>query len=50
MQKVNLFSLNFDEADFGNHVHDFVAMLLNNNNIECFGHAVKGQCYFHVPY
>ena len=32
MKKVNIFSLNFDVADFGNHVHNFVAMLLNNNN------------------
>lgn len=37
LKKPNIFSLNFDVADFGNHVHDFVAMLLNNNNIEKTG-------------
>ena len=35
LKKTNIFSLNFDVADFGNHVHNFVAML--NNNIEKTG-------------
>ena len=35
MKKPNIFSLNFDVADFGNHVHNFVTML--NNNIEKTG-------------